>query len=312
MSRLAIAFIAVLLFTLPAREARAGAIEHVIVIAMENQDARRVYGNTRDAPYINKKLMPIAARARNFNDILPLSLPSQPHYMLMQAGTRKFFDHTFETSNDPSARNSTASLAHLIRMLDQSDWPVKPTWISYQQGLSDETGACPINSAGRYVARHNPFVYFQDISGNPPRKNNAYCAAHHKPLSALSGDLDANTMANYVFITPNQCNNMHDKCSAPSRIRAGDRWLEKRMPKLISWVADKKAVIFIIWDEGRVTRRIPFLAIGPGVKQGFASDVEVDHLSYVKSLSEIFGLPLLPKVADATTYSSLFLAGQYP
>lgn len=292
--------------------ARATAIKHVIVIAMENTDAHSIYGNTRQAPYINRKLMPIAARARNFRDILPLSVPSEPHYVLMQAGTRTFTDHTFESSSDPSAQNSTASLDHLIRQLDLSNWPVKPTWMAYQQGMNAETGACPIDSDGHYAARHNPFIFFQDISGNPPDENNAYCAAHHKPLSALSGDLDTNNLANYVFITPDLCNDMHDKCTAPSRIRAGDAWLERRMPKLMSWVKNRNAVIFIMWDEGKDTKRLPFLAIGPGVKKGFASDVEFDHRSYVKSLSQIFGAPVLPAVQNVKTFSSLFKAGQYP
>lgn len=312
MPRLAIAFLAVLLFALTGGQALAGAIKHVIVIAMENTDARSIYGNTRDAPYINRKLKPIAARARNFIDILPLSVPSQPHYVLMQAGTRTFADLTFTNSSDPSAQYSTASHAHLIRQLRQSNWRKRPTWMAYQQGMNANTGACPIDSDGLYVARHNPFVYFQDISGNPPDKNNAYCAAHHKPLSALSADLDANRIANYVFITPDLCNDMHDQCSAPSRIRAGDAWLERRMPKLLSWVKDRKAVIFIIWDEGRDTNRLPFFAIGPGVKKGFASDVELDHRSYVKSLLQIFGAPVLPAVKDAKNFSSLFKAGQYP
>jgi phosphatidylinositol-3-phosphatase len=312
MPRLVIALCALLLLALPVRETKAGAIEHVIVIAMENQDARRIYGNTREAPYINKTLKPLAARAGNFRDILPLKVRSGPHYILMQAGTREFVDHVFESNDDPSATNSTASVDHLIRQLDQSNWPVKPTWMAYQQGLNAETGACPVVSAGHYVARHNPFVYFQDISGNPPDKNNAACAAHHKPLSALSADIKADTLANYVFITPDQCHNMHNKCTAASRIRAGDRWLEKRMPKLMAWATDRKAVIFIVWDEGRDSRRIPFLAIGPGVRKGFVSGVELDHRSYVKSLSEIFGVPVLPTVQNATTFSSLFKAGQYP
>jgi phosphatidylinositol-3-phosphatase len=293
-------------------QAGAGAIRHVLVIAMENVDARGIYSNTRQAPYINREVMPIAARAKNFRDTLGLGVRSEPHYILMQAGKRKFFDHAFTTNKDPSAENSTASHQHLIRQLETSVWPVKPTWMSYQQGINAETGACPIASAQRYAAKHNPFVFFHDISGSPPSRDNVYCAAHHRPLSALSADLASGTLANYVFITPDLCHDMHEKCGAPSRIRAGDRWLEQRLPEMISWAGLNQAVVFIIWDEGKETLRLPFFAIGPGVKKGFASAVELDHRSYVKSLSQIFGAPLLEAVHDATTFVSLFEPGQYP
>jgi phosphatidylinositol-3-phosphatase len=300
------------LFVVPARDTHATVIKHVIVIAMENVDARDIYGNTRQAPYINRKVMPQAARAKNFRDRLGLAEHSEPHYIMMQAGKRKFHDHTFKTNRDPSAQNSTASHQHLVWQLDKSGWPVKPTWMAYQQGIVGETGACPIASAGRYAAKHNPFVFFRDISGSPPRKDNAYCAAHHKPLSALSGDLVAGTMANYVFITPDLCHDMHEKCGAPSRIRAGDRWLENRLPEMISWADLNDAVIFIIWDEGQNTRRLPFFAIGPGVKKAYASGVEIDHRSYVLSLSEIFGVPVLDAVTGANSLAPLFKDGFYP
>lgn len=296
----------------PVKPAMAGVIKHVFVIAMENKDAKAIYGNKQQAPYINKTLMSLAARAKNFRDILGLTVRSQPHYILMQAGRRNFADHTFTNNDPPSAVNSTKSHAHLIYQLQFSAWATVPTWMSYQQSMNATTGDCPVNDVYPYGAKHNPFVYFQDIAGNPPDMNNAYCAAHHKPLSELATDLDANTVANYVFVTPDMCHDMHDRCNSTSRIRAGDRWLEKNMPKLMAWADANQGVIFIIWDEGKKTRRLPFFALGPGVKKGFATDVELDHRSYVKTLSEIFEVPVLQTVAGSNSFKSMFMAGAYP
>jgi phosphatidylinositol-3-phosphatase len=290
----------------------AGEIRHVIVIAMENVDARDIYGNVKQAPYINTALMPAAARATAFMDMLSLSVPSGPHYILMQAAAREFPDHTFTTNADPSARNSTASNDHLIALLGRSSWAIKPSWMSYQQGMGPKTGACPIASDYPYAARHNPFVYFRSISGNPPAKNTAYCAAHHKPLKSFAADMTANRLANYVFITPDMCHNMHDRCGQSSRIRAGDKWLEDNLPAMIAWSATNRAVIFIMWDEAHATPRLPFFAIGPGVKKGFASGVKLDHRSFVKSLSQIFGLPVLETAKSADNFSSLFKPGAFP
>ena len=63
--------IASLLF---AQGVNAGAIKHVIVIAMENTDADEMYGKAKRAPYLNKEIMPNFARAGNFNDPLPIKV----------------------------------------------------------------------------------------------------------------------------------------------------------------------------------------------------------------------------------------------
>lgn len=289
----------------------AGVIKHVIVIAMENTDASSIYGNTSEAPYLNNVLRPIAARSTSFIDTLP-DENSQPHYITMEAGTHTFTDLTFSASDDPSASYSTASQAHLTQQMRVTVAPSKVRWMSYQQSMNANTGACPIKSDDPYVARHNPFVYFRDVSGNPPSKTNPYCAAHFRPYSRFAGDLAANRIANYVFITPDNCNNMHDACGTSSRTKAGDDWLSKELPPLIAWANAHSAVVLVIWDESYGAPTIPFFAFGAGVKKNYVSNLSLTHLSIIKSVEEIFGLPILPTVANANTLKSLFKVGAYP
>src|SRR6266545_4030356 len=153
------------------------ATKFIFVIAMENHDDVQIYGNP-DAPYINGALMPIFAHSINFNDELT-SLPSEPHYVWMEAGTNAFSDRTFTNDNAPSASNSTASTAHLSTQIDAAG---DVTWRSYQEGIDDTSGACPIASSGFYQPKHDPFIFFQDVSGNPPSKTNVYCQEHHREL----------------------------------------------------------------------------------------------------------------------------------
>lgn len=290
----------------------ASVIQHVFVIALENHDSTQIYGDTTDAPYINNTLIPSYAHATNFNDPLALSLPSEPHYVYMEAGTNSFSDHTFTTDNDPSSSNSTSSTAHLVTQIKNSANNV--TWITYQEGQNSTTGACPIASSGFYAAKHDPFVFFKDVSGNPPSKTNTYCSSHSKPYSSFASDLAANNMADYVYITPNLCNDMHGAsgCSNSNTIQAGDNWLKSELPRIINWATLNNGVIFIVWDEGSATGKIPFLAIGPGVKTGFAGSVSYDHGSIVKSVEEIFGLPILSTVSGKNDLSNLFNAGFFP
>ncbi len=290
----------------------ASVIQHVFVIAMENHDSTQIYGDSTDAPYINNTLIPSYAHATNFNDPLALSLPSEPHYVYMEAGTNSFSDHTFTTDNDPSSSNSTSSTAHLVTQMKNSTNNV--TWITYQEGQNSTTGACPIASSGFYAAKHDPFVFFKDVSGNPPSKTNSYCSSHSKPYSSFASDLAANNMADYVYITPNLCDDMHGASGCPNSntIQAGDNWLKSELPRIINWATLNNGVIFIVWDEGSATGKIPFLAIGPGVKTGYAGGVSYDHGSIVKSVEEIFGLSILSTVSGKNDLSNLFNSGFFP
>jgi phosphatidylinositol-3-phosphatase len=297
----------------------AAALKHFIVIVMENTnaephgDAPFIYGNVKDAPYINGELMPRYAHAANFRDALPLAVPSEPHYVLMEAGTNVFADFTFGDNAladaDPSAARSTASHEHLTARIEATAGRV--TWMSYQEGISAETGACPVESSRKthYAAKHDPFVFFQDVSGNPPSKTNEYCAAHHRPYSALASDLAAGRLANYVFVTPNLCHDMHDRCGNQSRVRNGDDWLRSELPAMIDFADKHSGVIFLAWDEGKETRKIPFLAIGPLVKKGFAGAARYDHGSIIKSVEKIFGLPVLEAVKGSGDLGELFENG---
>ena len=286
-------------------------IKFVFVIAMENHDASQIYGNTTSAPYINGTLMPQFARSSKFGDELP-SLVSEPHYVWMEAGTNSFSDRTFSDDSSPSSTNSTSSTAHLVTQIKNAGNGV--TWMAYQEGLNSTTGACPIASSGFYAPKHNPFIFFRDVSGSPPSKTNAFCAAHHKPLSALAADLTNGAVSNYNFITPNQCNDMHGQSGCPNSntIRAGDDWLSANLPPIISFVNANAGVIFITWDEGSSTTTMPLLVVGPNVKPGFTSAVTYNHSSLVKSLEEIFNLPILSKVSSAADFADFFTAGHFP
>ena len=282
-------------------------LEHLFVLALENHDAGSVIGNTKDAPYLNG-LLKKGSSASSFMDELPKSIDSEPHYVWMESGTNAFYDHKFESDDDASASNSTANTEHLATQLSAANI----SWTSYQESLSDKTGACPISSNGFFAAKHDPFVFFRDVSGNPPSKSNAFCAAHHKPLSALFCDL-GDLPAAYSFITPNLCHDMHgaDGCPDSNLIHAGDTWLSNNLPPLLQFLDQHHSVLFITWDEGEDTLTLPFLALGPTIKSGFVSTKTYTHSSLLKTVERILGVPVLARVKDANDFSEMFTAPPY-
>jgi phosphatidylinositol-3-phosphatase len=288
----------------PPSDAAGPAIPHIFVIAMENESAGAIYGSSH-APYINGVLVPTYSSGANFTDELP-TLPSEPHYIQMEAGTNTFADATFTTDNSPSASNSTATSAHLAAQIGAAGGGLD--WMAYVESVDLSAAPCPISNSGVYVPRHDPFLFFQDVSGSPPSKNNGGCAAHHRLISALNGDLASGNVASYVFIVPDLCHDMHGSTACPStdNVGTGDAWLSTALPPLISYVNAQGGVIFVIWDE---ESHVPFFAIGPTVKPGYSSPVSLTHRSLTKTVEEAFGLPILPTVEDAPDFGDVFLSG---
>jgi hypothetical protein len=294
-------------------DASTSAHHTIFVIPMENESSSAIYGDTTNAPYINNTLMPMAAYATNFMDELPSSIPSEPHYVWMEAGTNSFSDITFTTDSDASASNSTSSTAHLVTQLHAAGIG----WISYQEGIT--SGSCPVssNSGTFYAAKHDPFVFFEDVSGNPPSSSNANCAAHHKPYSSFASDLAAGNLPPYVFITPNLCHDMHGASGCPSgtstsaNIQAGDTWLSQELPRILNYAASHDGIVYLIWDEGSSNQLIPFLLFGPHVKTG-TSATTYTHSSMLKSIEEQLGVPVLSKVTSANDFSGMFQPGYFP
>jgi hypothetical protein len=285
------------------------AIQHVFVIMLENRNASEIYSSS-NAPYLNQ-LMKGYAHAANFTDVLT-SLPSEPHYVWLEAGTNSFSDRTFTSDSDPSSSNSTASTAHLSTLLTKKGL----TWTAYQEDINSSTGTCPVKSSGLYAAKHNPFVFFQDVAGSPPSKTNAACAAHTKPMTALAADLTSGSVGHYNLITPNLCHDMHGSFSCLfGLVKDGDTWLKNNLPPIIAYANANQGVIFITWDEAEGDPTQPFVVVGPHVKSNYSGMVHYDMSSVLKSMQKIFEVtPLLGHAADPSVneLSDLFVSGFYP
>ena len=288
----------------PKGDASAGG-KVIFVIPMENKGQAQIYGDMINAPYINKTLMVAYPHTTNFGDELP-ALVSEPHYVWMESGNNSFSDHVFSGDSDPSATNSTSSTAHLVTQLQTAGI----SWMSYQEDIT--AGTCPVASAGFYACKHDPFVFFQDVSGSPPSAANAGCASHHKPLTALTTDLQNKTVAAYNFITPDLCHDMHGASGCPQantnagNIKAGDDWLRANLPPIIDYAMAHNGYVFVTWDEGDATNLIPFIAIGKNAIAGRAGTVAYTHSSLLKSEEEILGVPVLAAATSASDFSDLF------
>ncbi len=171
---------------------------------------------------------------------------------------------------------------------------------------------CPLTPVGHYAPKHNPFVFFDDSTGNRTASD-PYCIAHNRPMTELNTDLTANTVARYNFLTPNLCNDMHDSCSPTNdNIRQGDNWLASTVPLIMASTAYQNGgAIFITWDEsegGPPDVPIGMIVVSAAAKAGsYAGMVNYTHSSMLRTTQEIFGVtPFLGDAAQATDLSDLF------
>jgi phospholipase C len=264
----------------------------VFTIVMENHSRGDILGNPK-APYINQ-LANQNAVAMGYHD--SYVHPSEPNYIWMVAGQNFGI-----LDNDDPLKNHIDSQSHLADQIERAGL----TWKTYQESMG---APCGLTSHGRYAAKHNPFVFFDDVNGwdgtafHPELR----CNEHVVDYTELDNDIASNALANYVFITPNLDSDMHD-----GSISLGDGWLANEVPKLLATDNYKNGgVIFLLWDEGGGTPASddpPFIAISPHAAPGMRSETDYDTSSYLKTVQKILGITELPcgEATTRTTVSSM-------
>jgi len=285
--------------TVPGTCTGACPIHTVFLILMENHDWSSIKGSP-SAPYINGTLLPRASHAEQYYNP-PNNHPSLPNYLWLEAGT----NFGILNDNDPSS-NHQSSTSHLVNLLEAAGL----SWRAYQEDISGID--CPLTNVGLYDVSHDPFVYFDDVT----QTNNSQaprCIQHVRPYSQLETDLINDTVARYNFITPNLCNDMHDRCKPlHDRVWQGDTWLSTEVPKILASRAyANNGALFILWDEAETgDGPIGMIVLSPKAKGGgYQNSIHYTHSSTLRTVEEIFGvMPLLGDAANATNLSDLFVS----
>jgi phosphatidylinositol-3-phosphatase len=271
-------------------------IKTVWVIVMENQNWSSIKGN-KSAPYMNQTLLPMASHAEQYFNP-PNIHPSLPNYLWFEAGTN------FRILDDrPPLADSQSSAQHLVTLLKNAPGG-SISWRAYEENISGKE--CPLSNKHPYAVRHDPFVYFDDVTD---KKNigSAYCMKHVRPFEELAKDLANNSVAQYNFITPNMCNDMHDSCfPSYNKVAQGDTWLAKYLPQILNSQAYRDGgAVFITWDEANIgDGPIGMIVLSPFAKgKGYNNSVHYDHGALLRSIEDIFGVT--PYLGNATNQSDL-------
>jgi len=271
---------------------------HVFVIMLENRGYGQIIGNAH-APYLNH-LATTAGLATKYSGV---AHPSPPNYIAAISGG------AFGVQDD---NDVTLHVPNLVDQLEEHG----ETWKAYMQSISQ--CASQLDSFcgnNRYARKHNPFVSFADIQSNPSRMKEIV------DTSDLAADLASGQMANFVWISPDQCHDMHglalpasDPCSGlnPDTLTAqGDAFTQATVEAITrssTWTsATGPPVIFIAWDESEGTSEdnvgccgvsnggghVVMITMSKASPGKHTSTVAYNHYSLLATIQQSWGLGCL-------------------
>ena len=94
-----------------------------------------------------------------------------------------------------------------------------------------------------------------------------------------------NAGTNFIWLTPNDCNNMHS-CS----VATGDNYIHGWVPQLLTAMNGKNALLILTFDEAYTNPPYIYHAfIGPAAKLAYKSTVEYTHYSLAKMIEDVWG-----------------------
>ena len=284
------------------------AAPHVMVIVEENQEYGNVIGAPA-APYLNS----LAAQHTLVTHWFAVQHNSPADYLALISGNTWGIGTPNQASFPlpPSDQTLVDELAH-------SGF----TWKAYMEGMPSPcyTGSSTVS----YSKIHNPFMSFSSIIDSPDQCNRV---VPYSP-SQMSSDLNSGSPPDFVWITPDDCDNMHGNTASGSPcatasptqlISAGDTWLQNNLPTVLSssWFAAGGTVI-VTWDEGTSSAgwnggdggHIPTLVINSAGARHL--DAGGDHYGTLKGIEEVYGVGQLGGSAGASDgdLSQAFAPGQ--
>jgi hypothetical protein len=292
-------------------------ITHVIWIVEENRAESQVVGKP-SMPFFNS-LVSQCGLATNFHN---LSHPSLGNYLGMTSGQVQ--GAAWQKDGSPKKYPQPQD-----NVFHQIDFTPGLSWGVYAEGMPT---ACDgrNSTATHYLARHNPPVYFDDITGRSG--SDTSCSTNDLPLgSAAAGpgnnlfnalyDDGGAGLPSFSMVIPNTCNDLHGaaECRGAALYQNADAWLTTWMTAVVESpeYAAGHVAAFITWDEGKgadetkpedcwseqvpgsdpggkMSCWIATVAVSPSTAAGSVFSTAMNHYDFLQATQDVLGLPALP------------------
>ena len=265
-------------------------LDRVFIIMLENHSEKSVIGDP-NAPYITS----LAQHYGQATSYYGVTHPSEPNYVAMISGS-----NWWTNTDDPANRFDHTNL------VDELD-AAHISWGAYMEAMpagAPLTDFWPSISNPLYASKHNPFALFTDIRANPAD------LADIKPYTSLAGDLNSWNAPRFVYIVPDQCNDMHGgvytavpgypETPCPyTGVTANGGWDSPAgccdSPVLPAGDPDINAA----WPGGLYGGGlVPAIVIDPSGPRHFTDATPFNHYSLLRTIEDAWHLPELGFTSD--------------
>ncbi len=299
--------------------------DHLVFIIMENAGITDICGSNLPPPCGGSNTPYMSSLANSYGietQYVDLAGSSQPNYIGIMAATL----------NGCTSGCGPNSLTE-VNLVDRFEG-AGVTWKAYMENQTPITG-CDNSDHGFYEYIHNPFVAFHDIDTNATRCNKIVLAnpANNSTCTgtdcALINDLNSGSAPNFIWLTPNDCNNMHGNTACSNGChtsytsacnKPGDNYLSGLVPNILNsnTFQTTRAALFITFDEGNGFCPSPnpsgadcmyTVWAGPTTKTNFSSNHADTHYFFTKTIETNWGLATMTSNdAGATAMTEFFSA----
>lgn len=245
-------------------------VDHLVVVVEENHSYKQIM-ESGSAPYMQSLIKSGAL----FTNAHGITHPSQPNYLALFSGsTQGITDDACKKPFDAPNLGSELLKAKLSFTGYSGDLP--------KRGF---TGC----SSKVYARKHNPWVQFTNVP-----------AELNLPLSDFPQDYSQ--LPTVSFVIPNVNDDMHD-----GTIQQADEWLKNQLDGYVKWAEKNNSMLIVTWDEDDFAKdnHIPLIIDGPMIKAG-TYDTLVNHYNVLRTIEEMYHLPLLGKSKTAEPMLQMF------
>jgi hypothetical protein len=275
-----------------------------------NQGINNTYGShcSGNCTYITQ-LANAYGLAQNYS---ALGHPSLVNYLALTSGGN-YDIAPFTSDCYPQVNGCIVSAPNIVDSIASSG----RTWKAYMEDYSG--GGCSLShTSSYYVNSHDPFVYYADIYGNATRCSrivNANAGASGYlalPTQLLSHLNSVSSASNYMWLTPNLCDNGHDVCAPLNNlVSQQNQYLSLLVPMILNSTIfrTQRAALFITWDESatNLNNLVTSIWAGPAAEANYKSTVAYSHYSTVRTIEVAWNLPPLAEYDSAAAPMTEFL-----
>lgn len=301
--------------------------DHIVTIVLENSGLENVCGHSY--PCNGGNVSSYMASFADNNSLAwsysttkspPVVTTSLPNYLALTSG------QTFATWSNADCNPGPGCSTNATNIADRLE-SAGLTWKAFAENYTVSSGCYAGGDRGGFIAHHMPFNYYTDISGS--RCSNIVNAGAGLADNALMSYLNSSSQANYIWLTPNRCDDGHDQCSQVGSVATScaadpaggylcqqEAYLEQIIPRILatSMFTQERSVLFVTFDEGSnycpgtggAQDCVYAVFAGAGVKNHYTSSKSYSHYSALATVESNWALPCLASDCSAQPMTEFF------